>query len=228
MRRTQSSPRDLVATLIAVTECDDDQEFEQLLVAHSVQLVEALRTTVSRVEALRRIAPVARPARVRELLRAAKAQHHAAHAAAMQNLALASASMLAKLARWEGDRVLLDARIVLGRSLLADRDRRYVRFDAEGYGAVVVRRDKLADAGKSLKFADLDCALERRGLRFTWRGGVGQLLLTSQVIESRHRDSVLPVVLERPRPVVQARAAPPARERISSWLPDVFGELSVF
>lgn len=228
MRRTQSSPRDLVATLIAVTECDDDQEFEEFLVAHSVQLAEALRTTVWRVDALQRVAPVARPARVRELIRAAKAQHHAANAKAMQNLALASASMLAKLARWESERVLLDVRIVLGRSLRADRARRYVRFDAEGYDAVVVRRDKLADAERSLKFADLDCALERRGLRFTWRGGVGQLLLTSQVIESRHRDSVLPVVLEHPRPVVQARPASPARERVSSWLPDVFGELSVF
>jgi hypothetical protein len=226
--RTPQSPRDLVATLIAVTACDDDQELEQLLVAHSLQLAEALCTTVSRVEALLRTAPVARPERVRELIRKGKEQHQVANAAAMQNLALASASMLAKLARWESDQVFLDARIVLGRSLLADRARRYVRFDVEGYDAVVIRRDKLADAAKSLKFADLDCALERRGLRFTWRGGVGQLLLTSQVVEARLRDSILPVVLERPRPVVRAHAATPTRERVSSWLPDVFGELSVF
>jgi len=226
--RRAPSPRDLVSTLMAVTECDDDQELEQFLVVHSLPLADALCTTVSRVEGLRRIAPVARPARVRELVRAAKEQQQVASAAAMQNLALATASMLSKLARWEDARVVLDARIVLGRSLLADRARRYVRIEAEGYDAVVIRRDKLIDASKALHFPDVECAVERRGLRFSWRAGVGRLLLISQTVESRHRDAVLSVVLEKPQPVVRVSAARAARERVSSWLPDVFGELSVF
>jgi hypothetical protein len=228
VRRTQSSQRDLVATLIAATESDDDQELEQLLVAHSLPLAEALCTTVSRLETLRRTAPVARPARLRDLIRAVKDEQQTANAAAMQNLALASAAMLAKLTCWERDRVLLDARIVLGRSLLADRARRYVRFDADGYDAVAVRREKLIDTSKALRFPDVTCALERRGLQFTWRGGVGRLLLTTQPIEPRHRDAVLSIVLEKPRPAVPSKAAAPVRERVSSWVPDVFGELSVF
>lgn len=226
--RRQPSPRDLVATLIAVTDADDDRELEQLLVAQSSPLADALCTTVAQVEALLRMAPLARSARVRELVRIAKEQHQAANAAATQNLALASAAMLNKLARWEDARVVLDARIVLGRSIVADRARRYVRFDAEGYEEIVIRRDKLVEAAKALLFPDVDCALDCEGLRFSWRGGLGHLLLVSQVVDSRHRDAVLSIVLEKPRPVTRPSAAPSARERVSSWLPDVFGELSVF
>jgi hypothetical protein len=129
---------------------------------------------------------------------------------------------------WEDARVVLDARIVLGRGLLADRARRYVRFEAEGYEAVLIRREKLAEAAKALRFPDVVCAIDRRGLRFSWRGGLGHLLLVSQVIDSRHRDAVLSVALQKPRPVARQSATPPVRERVSSWVPDVFGELSVF
>jgi hypothetical protein len=136
--------------------------------------------------------------------------------------------MLSKLSWWEERRVVLDPRIVLGRNLLGDRSRRYIRFAPEDRAAIVVRREKLIDASKALKFIDIACSLDERGLRFEWRGGVGGLLLTTQQIEARYRDAVLHVEVLKPRPAVPTIVAPPRRERASSWVGDVFGELSPF
>jgi hypothetical protein len=223
------SPSELVAALVVATESEDesDQELQQLLVVHSSPLAEALSTSLSRVEALRTMAPEPRRKRARELVRAAKEQHNTAQVSAKQNLAMAAASMLARLARWEAEGVVLDERIVLGRSLLGDRTRRYVRFDVEGIEPVVIHRNKLADAAKALRFSDLCCSLDRRGLRFGWHAGKGGLLLVSQRVEARYRDAVLSVVIERARPRAQLGVAP-TPERTSSWVGDVFSELGVF
>jgi hypothetical protein len=228
MRRVPS-PRELAAALAACGESDDDggQELEQLLAACSSQLAEALGIGPSRLLGLPGLTPSARRDRIRELLRDARQRQQAAAASVAQNLSVAAATMAAKLARWEGARVVLDPRIVLGRSLLADRSRRYIRFDAENHAVVVVRRDKLAEAAKALTFIDVTCAIEERGLRFTWRAGRGGLLLTSQDVELRHRDAVLQVVIARPRPA-SAVTLSLRQERAASWVPDFLGELSVF
>lgn len=224
------SRRELVAALVTCTECDDDsgQGLEQLLAAHSSSLAEVLGTAQARLLALGSMTASARRGRVQELLRDARQQQQAAAVSAAQNLSVAAATMLVKLARWEGAHVVLDPRIVLGRGLLGDRACRYVRFDAEDLAVVVVRRDKLVEASKALIFADTTCVLERRGLRFTWRGGRGGLLLTNQDVEARHRDAVLHVTIPTLRPASPLVAMPPQRERAASWAPDLFGELSVF
>jgi hypothetical protein len=218
--------------LLACVECEDegDQELEQLLVAHSLQLADALNTTPPHLEALRTMTPMNRIVRVRTLMRAAKARQQAVHAAAMQNLSIASATMLAKRARWEDDRVHLDPRIVLGRGLVADRTRRYICLAAEGYDSVAIRREKLVGAARALTFPDLSCWLDKRGLLFSWRGGRGQLLLVSQRVESNQRDAVLSVVVDRPRPraVDVETASHPPRERVSTWVGEAFNELSIF
>ncbi len=228
MRRVPS-PRELAGALAACGESDDEdsQELEQLLAAYSSQLAEALGIGPSKVVGLTRLAPSARRERIRELLLEARQRQQAAAARVAQNLSVAAATMLAKLARWEEARVVLEPRIVLGRSLLGDRSRRYVRFDAEGIATVVVRRDKLTEAAKALTFTDVTCALDERGLRFGWRGGRGGLRLTSQDVELRHCDAVLHVVMTRPHPVPTAVLAL-RPERASSWAPDFLGEFSVF
>ena len=224
------SRRDLVAALVACAESDEDggRELEQLLTAYSSALAEALGITSAKLLPLCGMAVDARRNRVQELVRAAQVRRQSAAVTAALNLSVAAATMLTKLARWEGARVVLDPRIVLGRSLLADRSRCYVRFDAEDLAVVVVRREKLVEASKALKFPDTTCALEARGLRFTWRAGRGGLLLTNQDVEARHRDAVLHVVMPKPRPATPVAAAPPMRERTTSWAPDLFGELSIF
>jgi hypothetical protein len=208
-------------------ESDDDQELERLLVAHLSQLAEALNTAPARIEALRSMTAMNRIVRVRVLVKAAKERQHAVNAAAMQNLSIASAAMLGKLAQWGDERVQLDHRIVLGRSLVSDRACRYICFAAEGYDPIAIRREKLVDAAKALKFADLSCRIDQRGLRFSWGGDRGGLLLVSQRIEAQHRGAVLSVVIERPRPRAELSVSPP-RERASSWMGDVFNELSIF
>lgn len=224
------SRRELVAALAVCSEYDDDsgQELEQLLAAHSSLLAEFLGTTPARLLSLRAMTPAARRVRLRELLRDARQRQQAVAVSAAQNLSIAAATMLAKLARWEGVRVVLDPRIVLGRSLLGDRSRRYVSLDAEDLAVVAVRREKLVEASKALVFPDTTCVLEPRGLRFNWNEGRGSLLLTNQNVEARHRDAVLHVVVPRPRPATPVVAAPPPRERSTSWAPDLFGELSIF
>lgn len=229
MRRLPS-PRELLAALAACGDSDDEggHELEQLVTVYSSQLAETLGVVPSRILGLTRLALSGRRARVHELLREARQRQQAAAASVAQNLSIAAATMLAKLARWEDTRVILDPRIVLGRSLLGDRSRRYVRFDAEGVAVVVVRRDKLAEAAKALKFADMTCTLDERGLRFGWRDGRGGLLLTSQDVEVRYRDAVLQVVVARVRPAVATTAVPFRQERATSWVPDLLGDLSIF
>ena len=125
--------------------------------------------------------------------------------------------MLALSAAWEDERITLDARIVLGRNLLADRTRRFIRFDVEGRAPLVIRREKLSEAGKALKFADVSCAVDRAGLRFRWRSGKGGLLLFDTKVDARYRDAVLYVVIARPRPVSVAKRPALARESLSAF-----------
>jgi len=222
-------PRELIATLVASveSESEDDQELQQLLVTHALELAEALGVSPGSLVAACALPSMDRIVRVRVLVRRAEERTRSAHAALTQNLALAAAAMLAKLAAWGEDRVDLDSRIVLGRNLLADRSKKCVRFDAEGIGSVVVRRGKLAEAGKALRFPDVTCWLDRSGLSFGWRAGRGGLRLVTQQVEARDRDAVLSVVMARPRPaqVLEHRQPP---ERPSSWLDDAFTELSMF
>ncbi|MDF3069758.1 MAG: hypothetical protein K0R38_5359 [Polyangiaceae bacterium] len=224
------SPRELVRSLTACAESEDEvnQELEQLLVDHSSLLAEALGVGVERLLSLRQLAPDARRVRVRALVSEARRKRQVASASVAENLSLAAATMLSKLARWEESRLVLDAKIVLGTGLVGDRTRKYLRFAPDERAAVVIKREKLVEAARALKFADVECFLEPHALRFAWRGGVGGLALTSQQVDSRERDAVLHVVLTRPEPVRKVRAVPAARERASSWVADVFGDLSVF
>jgi len=223
-------PRELLATLIASveSESEDDQELQQLLVAHALELSETLGVSPGSLVAACALSPMDRIVRVRVLVRRAEERARSAHAAVTQNVALAAAAMLSRLTKWGEDRVELDSRIVLGRNLLADRTKKYVRFDAENIGSVVVRRGKLADAGKALRFPDLTCWLDRSGLSFGWRAGRGGLRLVTQQVAARERDAVLVVVMDRPRPARVDEHRPAPSERPSSWLGDALTELSMF
>lgn len=223
-------PRELLATLIASveSESEDDQELQELLVAHALELAELLGVSPGSLVATCALPPMDRIVRIRVLVRRAEDRARSAYAALTQNLALAAAAMLSKLALWSEERVDLDPRIVLGRNLLADRTRKYVRFDAEGVPATVIRRSKLAEAGKALRFPDLTCWLDRSGLSFGWRAGRGGLRLVTQQVQARERDAVLSVVMVRPRPAQVEEHRPAPLERPSSWLGDPFIELSMF
>jgi hypothetical protein len=228
MRRRQ--PRELLATLIASveSESEDDQELQQFLVAQALELAELLGVSPESLVAACALPSMDRIMRVRVLVRRAEERARSAQAGMAQNLALAATTMLARLAQWSEERVGLDSRIVLGRNLLADRTKKYIRFDAEGIGSVVIRRSKLAEAGKALRFPDLTCWLDRSGLSFGWRAGRGGLRLVTQQVEARERDAVLSVVLGRPRPVHVDERRPEPLERPSSWLGDAFNELCMF
>ncbi|HWA72796.1 MAG TPA: hypothetical protein VG937_10690 [Polyangiaceae bacterium] len=158
------------------------------------------------------------------LVRSAKEHDQAVHARAMEGLAIAAASQLAGLARWHDDRIDLDSKIVLGKGLHADRSRKYIRFEAEGAEPVAIRRVKLQEAAKALRFPDIACFLDLRGLCFSWREGRGGLILSPQSVERKDRDAVLSVVIARPLEQALARSGPLK----SGWLNDAFAHLSPF
>jgi hypothetical protein len=223
------SRRDLVATFVALCESEgtEYQELDEFLVAHSAQLAHLLRAPAADLHTLVTLPPASRATGVRHLTRQAKEREQAAQGSAAQNLSSAAAAMLALSATWENEHVTLDARIVLGRNLLADRTRRFIRFDVEGRPPLVIRREKLSEAGKALKFGDVSCAVDRLGLRFHWRNGKGSLLLFHTNFDARYRDAVLSVVIARPRPVSVTKR-PALAESRSGWLGDFLGELTSF
>ncbi len=224
------SRRELTESLVACVESDgdDDHELHRLLVVHEADLAEALRCSPSALSALSRLNSMDRRVRVRALLRSSRERREQAHASVVHNASLAAGAMLAKLAEWSDASVQLDPRIVLGSGLLGDRSLAFIRFDAELIGVVTVRRAKLVEASKALRFPDLSCWLDAGGLRFGWRAGRGGLRLVDQNVGSRDAESVLHVTLERPRPrLVEAvrSSAVPAERR---WLADGFHDLNLF
>lgn len=224
------SQRELTETLLACVEsdADDDQELQRLLVVHDADLAEVLRCAPSALSALLSLDSDARRVRVRALIRLSRERRQQAQAGVLHNASLAAAAMLSKLAVWSEDKIGLDPRIVLGSGLLGDRARAFVRFDAESLGTVTVRRTKLAEAGKALRFSDLSCCLDATGLRFGWRGGRGGLRLTDQKVGSREAEAVLTVALARPLPKVVERFRPVAVSAEPRWLADGFNDANLF
>lgn len=189
---------ELLARFTAVALAEGaEQEANKLLEGHGRRLADLVGKSRAELMAFLQRPLPERKARLRRLLSEARQHRSAERQRQGANLALAGASHLAELARWEEDRVRLDERIVLG-SLLSDTARKYVRFDAEGISPVCLVRTKLRDASRVLRrFSDLSCFLDERGLHFRWRAGKGGLVLVDQVPCSDDRQSVLPVVIVR-------------------------------
>lgn len=84
MRRRPS--RELLATLIACveSESEDDQELQQLLVTHALELSEALGVSPGSLVAACALSPMDRIVRVRVLVRRADERARSAHAAVTQ------------------------------------------------------------------------------------------------------------------------------------------------
>jgi hypothetical protein len=135
----------------------------------------------------------------------------------MQRVAMDAASQVASLAKWREDCVELDSTVVLGAGLVADH-RKYVRFDADGFEPVVIRREKLVEARRSLHIAKTACSIDARGLCFSW-GRKGRLVLTSQPLVPNEMDIVLSVVIARPVvPRLERSAVRHSRPSAVSWI----------
>lgn len=224
------SDSELLSRFTAVSLAEGaEQEAIQLMGDHGVRLADLVGKSQSELVAFLQMPVADRKARLRRLLGEARQHRSAERQRQSANLALAAASHLAGLARWNEDRVELDERIVLG-SLLSDTARKYVRFDAEGIPPVCVRRAKLRDASRVLRgFRGLSCLLDDRGLRFRWRDGKGGLVLVDQVPGSEERQSVLPVAIVRPRPQeVTPHIALEQPRRPAIWADAFAGVLGAF
>jgi hypothetical protein len=158
-------------------------------------------------------------------LRRFRERHAASLKSQAENLSIAAANMLVGLSRWHDDRVDVDANIVLG-TLLADGQRKTIQFDVEGRSSVTLLRDKLKEASRALKFPDLRCFIDERGLNFRWHGGRGGLVLVSQSVEKFESSAVLTIEFPRPQPKAKLSLVPPSPITPSaSWLGDVLLDL---
>jgi hypothetical protein len=214
--------RELLATLSAAVESDDgDEELNELLQEYAGTIASSLCITTGQLQAICKASPMDRTVKVRVALRRFRERHAESLKRQAENLSIAAANMLVGLSRWHDERVDLDARIVLG-TLLADRQRKAIRFDVEGRSAVTILRDKLKEAGKSLVFSDLRCFLDERGLNFRWHGGRGGLVLVTQSVEKFESSAVLTVEFPRPQPKAKPSLVRPSPMTPSAaWLGDV-------
>jgi len=223
MQRRPPSPRELIAVLLACAKSPDSgQELKQFLAAHGHVVATALGSTVDELQKAVDLQQPERLIRCRTLVKTARERGQTVHVEAMRKLALAAAATLSELARWHEDHIELDHKIVLGKNLLADSSKKYLRFDADGFNAVTVKRAKLREASSVLKFKDLTASLEPDALCFGWRGGIGGLRLTSQEVERKDRDAVLHVVLSRCVEQVAPMPAAATYTRPVTWVADVF------
>ena len=153
--------------------------------SHAATIASALGMTAAQLEAISKAPPMDRTVKVRVALRRFRERHAESLRRQAQNLSIAAADMLVGLSRWHQERVDVDAKIVLG-TLLADGQRKAIRFDVEGRSSVTILRDKLKEARRALGFSDLRCFIDERGLNFRWHGGRGGLvLITSERREVR-------------------------------------------
>ena len=214
--------RELLATLLAAVESDDgNEELTALLQEHGVTIAASLGITTAQLEATCKAPPMDRTVKVRVALRRFRERHAAALKQQAQNLSIAAADMLAGLSRWHEDRVDIDAKIILG-TLLADGQRKAIRFDVEGRSSVTVLRNKLKEASRALGFSDLRCFIDERGLNFRWHGGRGGLVLVTQDSQKFEASAVLTVEFQRPRPKAKPSLIPPSPIAPSpAWLGDV-------
>lgn len=221
----QLTDSELVRQLIAGVECGDEQglELQELLLVHGARIAAVLGTSLPELESKLQRPRERRSDDVRRLVRTAQEQREAIRAEQRRNLAIAAGIMLASLARWTETRVELDARIVLG-TLLVDASKKAVRFDVERGPSITISCAKLTEASRALKFSDLHCFVDARGLHFRWRDGVGGLDLHTQD-RVWNDNSVLTVALSRPqrRPRTQPRPVVPQHRQ--SWIGNVFADL---
>ncbi len=213
--------RELLTAFSAAGESDDGEELVELLQDHAATIALALGMTAAQLEALSKASPMDRTVKVRVALRRFRERHAESLRRHAQNLSIAAADMLVGLSRWHQERVDVDAKIVLG-TLLADGQRKAIRFDIEGRSSVTILRDKLKEARRALGFSDLRCFIDERGLNFRWHGGRGGLVLVTQSVEKFESGSVLTVEFQKPRPKTKPSFMAPSPIAPSpAWLGDV-------
>jgi hypothetical protein len=221
----QPTDSELVRQLIACVECDDEQglELQGLLLVHGPRVAAVLGTTLPELGHRLQQPQQRRLDDVRRLIRTAQEQREAIRAEQRRNLAIAAGIMLAGLARWTETRVELDARIVLG-NLLVDASKKAVHFDVERGPSITISRAKLSEASRALKFPDLRCFVDARGLHFRWRDGVGGLDLHTQD-RAWNDNGVLTVALSRPQRRPKRQPQLEVVQNRPSWIGNVFADL---
>ena len=113
------------------------------------------------------------------------------------SLSLDAADKVAHTARRDQGRVIVDADILLG-DLLADRTRRFVRFDDEGSFSVAVPHDRLVESRVLRRmFIDLAAWVDQHGVHLRWKSGCGGINWKPVQVPPTPQDRVLTVAFHR-------------------------------
>jgi hypothetical protein len=136
-----------------------------------------------------------------------------------QSIAADAGERLAHTARFEDDRIIVDADILL-RDLLADRAILYVRFvRPDVFDVAVLRRTLVESARVQRIYIDVAAYVDAEGVHVRWKGGRAGYNWTPRVIPPPYHALVQTVRLAPP--VAAARE----RRRVPTLLGDILAEL---
>jgi hypothetical protein len=107
-----------------------------------------------------------------------------------------AAQALGASAVWQDVGVVLPVCLLFG-GVLVDATKKYVAFTSEEINVAVYRRTLVDTARVMVKFPDVVCFLDARGLHVRWRKGRGQLNYIPQCISPHEKDLVLQVPIAR-------------------------------
>ena len=158
-------------------------------------------------------------ATVGEALRRHRLDAEAARRGAAVQKAERAASELSTTARWKGNVVELNPRLVLGDLLAAPT--KFVAFHINDTAVPVLRSKLLQLRRIAGRLPALAVTLNSEALEFRWRQGTGGLNFRPQHVSRDDRDEVMHVVLARPVPTPE----PVPVRRDGAWLNEVLADL---
>jgi hypothetical protein len=191
----------------------------EFVAANADGLSQALGASTSTFEASRIVDDEELAPRIRNLLERARNHHVQQDLERRRERSLAAAQRLGATVRWSCVGAELDVDLLLG-EVLADRTKKWVRFDSQLDLKVVIPRYLIAAASPLRRIhIDLASFVDDKGLHFRWKGGRGGYNWRPHDVDARFADQVLTVRL------ASSRVEVPQRRRGGAWVKQVLQEL---
>jgi hypothetical protein len=187
---------------------------------HAVELAPVLGVPSHELESTRAVVDELTAPSLAKLLERARGRLDAQDRERRRNRSFAAAERLGAAARWTDLGAELETDLLLG-ELLADRTKKWVRFQEPSGFAVTTRRDLLA-AAVPLRRIHLDLAswVDAQGLHFRWRGGRGGYNWRPRDVHPSSAAAILTIPLAPHR-----QAIPTESRRGGAWLGHILREL---
>jgi hypothetical protein len=191
----------------------------EFVATNAAGLAQELGVSPTRLEAERLLDDEEVAPRIRQLLDRARNHHIKEDLERRRDRSFAAAQRLGASVKWTDVGAELDVDVLLG-ELLADRKKKWLRFDSKGAFTIVVPRHLVAAAAPLRRIhIDLASFVDDKGLYFRWKGGRGGYNWRTHEVDPRFADLVLTV------PLAPRRIQVPQRRRGGAWLGYILKEM---